>query len=237
MEFEEEQRLTDEDVGTEEELIDLVKACPILYDVRLKVYKDRNMKDSAWRSISEAMKLSVKEETVTGKKIKKRYKYADKMKFLERCIQHRTPPGNMSSRSRRESMPQHNSVSMVLNYSGDGAVDFEQEEEVQDSSSSVNNSAADVTSPNKQPPETIKQEGISKDDNTGKYGKRRRTDNEKHPDLQQHTGCVSEQDDSKLFCLSLISTLKRLDSQKRQLAKLKIQNILYDIEFSEASGT
>ena len=58
MEFEEEQRLTDEDVGTEEELIDLVKACPILYDVRLKVYKDRNMKDSAWRSISEAMKLS-----------------------------------------------------------------------------------------------------------------------------------------------------------------------------------
>ena len=180
---------------------------------------------------------AVKEENVTGKKIKKRYKYADKMKFLERCIQHRTPPGNMSSRSRRESMPQHNSVSMVLNYSGDGAVDFEQEEEVQDSSSSVNNSAADVTSPNKQPPETIKQEGISKDDNTGKYGKRRRTDNEKHPDLQQHTGCVSEQDDSKLFCLSLISTLKRLDSQKRQLAKLKIQNVLYDIEFSEASGT
>ena len=63
MEFDnccEEQRMNDEDVGTEEELIDLVKACPILYDVRLKVYKDRNMKDSAWRSISEAMKLSGK---------------------------------------------------------------------------------------------------------------------------------------------------------------------------------
>ena len=63
MEFEnciEEQRENDEDVGTEEELIELVKACPILYDVRLKVYKDRNMKESAWRSISEAMKLSGK---------------------------------------------------------------------------------------------------------------------------------------------------------------------------------
>lgn len=55
--------MNDEDVGTEEELIDLVKACPILYDVRLKVYKDRNMKDSAWHSISEAMKLSGKKET------------------------------------------------------------------------------------------------------------------------------------------------------------------------------
>lgn len=50
----------DGDVGTEEELIDLVKACPILYDVRLKVYKDRNMKDRAWRSVADAMKLTGK---------------------------------------------------------------------------------------------------------------------------------------------------------------------------------
>ncbi len=56
----EEQRDNEDDVGTEEELIELVKACPILYDVRLKVYKDRNMKDSAWRSVADAMKLNGK---------------------------------------------------------------------------------------------------------------------------------------------------------------------------------
>ncbi len=55
---EEQQENDDEIIGTEEELIDLVKKCPILYDVRLKVYKDRHLKESAWRSVAEAMKLS-----------------------------------------------------------------------------------------------------------------------------------------------------------------------------------
>ena len=167
---------------------------------------------------------AVKEETTTGKKVKKRYKYADKMKFLDRCIQHRNPPGTLSNiRSRREPTPQHNSVSMVVDYMDESALARED-----DIKPPLKNS--DVVLPSKSSQE-ITREDLGEE----RYGKVCKVETEKHGEIGHHATFINEQDDSKLFCLSLISTLKRLDSRKRQLAKIRIQNVLYEIEFNEPS--
>ena len=182
-----------------------------------------------WKNIRDAyVKFlhAVKEESATGKKVKKRYKYADKMKFLDRCIQHRNPPGTLSStRSRRDSTPQHNSVSMVVDYLDESAI--VQEDEVR---SHTKNS--DLVLPSKSN-QDIAREDLGEE----RYGKACKLDTDKHSDVSHPATVINEQDDSKLFCLSLISTLKRLDSRKRQLAKIRIQNVLYEIEFNEPSDS
>ena len=44
----------------------------------------------------------------------------------------------------------------------------------------------------------------------------------------------TENDDpGVLFCLSLVDTVKRLDSRKKSMAKMKIQKLLFEIEFDE----
>ena len=178
-----------------------------------------------WKNIRDAyVKFlhAVREESVTGKKVKKRYKYADKMKFLDRCIQHRNPPGTVTSpRPRQDSTPQHSSVSMVVNYLDDRAA--AQEDEV---SPPVKN--ADLSSPSK-----LSQDINREEFGEERYGKVCKLDPEKQNDFSHNATIIDEHDDSKLFCLSLISTLKRLDSRKRQLAKMRIQNVLYEIEFNQ----
>ena len=42
-----------------------------------------------------------------------------------------------------------------------------------------------------------------------------------------------EEDDDRLFCLSLVKTLKKLNGKKNALAKLKIQQVLFDIQFED----
>ena len=38
-------------------------------------------------------------------------------------------------------------------------------------------------------------------------------------------------DDNTLFCMSLVPSLRRLDDRKNAMARLKIQELLYNIEF------
>ena len=45
-----------------------------------------------------------------------------------------------------------------------------------------------------------------------------------------------EKDAEDLFCLSIVPTLKRLPPKKRQLAKLKIQQLLFDLEFGDSDS-
>ena len=180
----------------------------------------------------------MKESNITGKKVKKRYKYADKMTFLDRCIQHRNPPGNYLQRSTWDSTPQNNSASMVVNYSEDSRVEMEQpKEEPPVASPIVTNSTPVVTPPDKPSPINVQPTATKANTRADvveeKRGKKRKLETEKISDAPQQAAFVNEQDDSKLFCLSLISTLKRLSPRKRQLAKLRIQNVLFEIEFSE----
>ena len=42
-----------------------------------------------------------------------------------------------------------------------------------------------------------------------------------------------EEEDDRLFCLSLVKTLKNLNGKKNALAKLKIQQVLFDIQFED----
>lgn len=46
----------------------------------------------------------------------------------------------------------------------------------------------------------------------------------------------SDKNESELFCSSLVGTLERLGQRKRQLAKIKIQQILYELEFSDSEN-
>jgi hypothetical protein len=40
-------------------------------------------------------------------------------------------------------------------------------------------------------------------------------------------------DEDELFCLSVAASLRRFNSQKKALAKLRIQQVLYDVEFHD----
>lgn len=44
---------------------------------------------------------------------------------------------------------------------------------------------------------------------------------------------IAEEDDDRLFSLSLVKTLKGLDAKKKGLAKIKIQQVLFDIQFQD----
>lgn len=55
-----------------QKLIELVEACPALYDKKLKSYSDRIIKDKMWRHIYECLieewtNLDIKEKTQIGK--------------------------------------------------------------------------------------------------------------------------------------------------------------------------
>ena len=43
----------------------------------------------------------------------------------------------------------------------------------------------------------------------------------------------NDDDPDILFCLSLVATVKRLTQKKNQMAKLKSQQLLFDIEYEE----
>lgn len=62
-------------------------------------------------------------------------------------------------------------------------------------------------------------------------------DEEEEDDIHSHsyrcklyTPCVKRE--NELFCISLVDTLDRLESRKQRLAKVKIQQVLYDLEYN-----
>ncbi len=149
------------------------------------------------------------------------------MNFLDKCIQHRNPPATSPSaatyvKSKGSPLLNQNSLSMVVNYVDENRVAQLPNMEQQETTNSHNQHAAETSSPDKSTPGL----GLSE------IGRKRRLEIERNEDVSQ-AAVFDEQDDSKLFCLSLVSTLKRLSARKRQLAKLKIQNVLYEIEFSQ----
>jgi len=43
----------------------------------------------------------------------------------------------------------------------------------------------------------------------------------------------NEEDDTRMFCLSLVKTIKGLDARKKSIAKMQIQQVLFNIQFGE----
>lgn len=52
--------------------------------------------------------------------------------------------------------------------------------------------------------------------------------------LNKDTDPEIENDDNRLFCLSLVPTLKLLNPRKNALARIKIQQLLFDITYDES---
>ena len=44
---------------------------------------------------------------------------------------------------------------------------------------------------------------------------------------------MPEKSEEEIFALSIVPTLKRMTDQQKGLAKLRIQQVLYDIEFDK----
>ncbi|KAK8728002.1 hypothetical protein OTU49_009331, partial [Cherax quadricarinatus] len=61
------------------------------------------------------------------------------------------------------------------------------------------------------------------------------TDTELQKVYSAHLGVRGDEEDNgeRLFCLSLVPVLKRLEPEKRSLAKLQIQRILHNLEFPQ----
>ena len=53
------------------------------------------------------------------------------------------------------------------------------------------------------------------------------------PEQAPKQGSKEKDDPDLLFCLSIVDTLKRLDGRKKSLAKMKIQEVLFALEFEE----
>ena len=123
---------------------------------------------------------------------------------------------------------------MVVNYTDDNRDSLDQlaQLEPQDPAQIITQQLMDSSSSEKSNTGNCKQ-SLKSDPAEDKQSMKRKLAMDNFTDLSQQATVIDEHDDSKLFCLSLISTLKRLDDRKRQLAKLKIQNALYEVEFSD----
>ena len=65
--------------------------------------------------------------------------------------------------------------------------------------------------------------------------KRKRDDTEDYLMKKLEALDENDEDEDSLFCRSLVPTLQRLTPRQNKLAKIKIQQLLFDIEFEASS--
>jgi hypothetical protein len=66
-------------------------------------------------------------------------------------------------------------------------------------------------------------------------GKKKKPTGKVHDDFEAHMMATvsGSQDEDSLYCLSLVDSIKQLDPRKKRIAKIKIQKLLFDLEFDE----
>ncbi|XP_056451682.1 transcription factor Adf-1-like [Gadus chalcogrammus] len=247
---------------SDESLITAVSECPVLYDLTLKAYHDLTKRNQAWRDISSMLGVTAevsrkkwkylrdkylrerkaerdRKKSGAGATSFKRWKYMAIMGFLELHVKERVSSSNMEQGdySRQEIAPEILAL-LAPSMSPQREVVAQSEEEISPPSPSLSESAVDTSPPS--PPTTSTVTLVTPLRPVPPPPRRRQLEQPLSAfqksilsSIQKEKENTMAVDKDEHFMLSLVPSLRRLSNQKRAQARMRMQQVLYDVEFGE----
>ncbi|XP_065835472.1 transcription factor Adf-1-like isoform X1 [Oscarella lobularis] len=212
----------------DERLIELVESHPCLYDKSNAFYKVSTRKENAWTEISEELSIGIEACQKRWRTLRERFAkeskkrkgqtgdkrddvrpwaYYERLLFLRDFVSHRGTSDSFLLESQAE--------------------EAEEDERIDDGGEEGQGENED---------DVVEDERTRVDEGTRGRRKRRKQSASNEVDLEiirqlQKTERVDDEND--LFGQSVGSSIRRLNPRKRALAKIRIQEVLYQIEFEE----
>ncbi|CAL8258949.1 unnamed protein product [Boreogadus saida] len=246
---------------SDESLITAVSECPVLYDLTLKAYHDLTKRNQAWRDIAAMLGVTAevsrkkwkylrdkylrerkaekdRKKSGAGATSFKRWKYMAIMGFLERHVKERVTSSNMEqlqgdySQASQEISPEILTL-LAPSMSPQREVVAQSEEEISPPSPSLSQSAADTSPPS--PPTTSTVALVTP--LRPPPPRRRQLEQPLSVFQQSILSSIAKEkenvDEDEHFMLSLVPSLRRMSNQKKAQACMRMQQVLYDVEFGE----
>lgn len=218
----------------DEKLISEVRDHECLYNTKSADYKVLLKKENAWKAVAAALgeQVSVEDCMKQWKAIRERFAreakkkirksgdeadntpnwpYFDQLLFLKDFIKHRKTTGNVDT-------------PIVVEEEQVAISNEDQEEEPQDSSTDISLDSSRASTPHAHASTAMK------------YKKKRKRSaiDEVDEEILRQLGNMkdSDADQDSLFAQSIAASLRQMDPQKKSLAKIKIHQALYEVDFS-----
>ncbi|CAL8394804.1 unnamed protein product [Boreogadus saida] len=214
---------------SDESLITAVSECPVLYNLTLKAYHDQTKRNQAWRDISAMLGVTAevsrkkwkylrdkylrerkaerdRKKSGAGATSFKRWKYMAIMGFLERHMKERLTSSNMEQ--------------------GDYSQDS------QEIAPEILTLLAPSMSPQREPL-TVRYGHLSSISSHYLYSGSGHTAASCTSTTTEEKENALAVDEDEHFMLSLVPSLRRLSNQKKAQARMRMQQVLYDVEFGE----
>lgn len=220
------------------QLVDLMPSYPTLWNPNLRAYKDLNKKDACWREISIKMNVTVDTLKKEWNKLRDNYRktlskrekatrsgsakktlptcnFFEELSFLRDSLTNRTQLSNIPSSILSQSIDEENN-STSSNYN------------VSSHESEISDPPAETS-----PAKRRKRSNVSSQENDTDFLLMRMLDRHLNESDKQQPLQKEEpvEDGNKLFCFSLLETIRGIDERKNTLARIKIQQVLFDIKF------
>ncbi|XP_056463070.1 transcription factor Adf-1-like [Gadus chalcogrammus] len=214
---------------SDESLITAVSESPVLYDLTLKAYHDLTKRNQAWRDISSML-------GVTAEVSRKKWKYLrDKYLRERKAERDRKKSGAGATSFKRW---KYMAIMGYLERHVKERVVAQSEEEIFPPSPSLSESAVDTSPPS---PSTTSTVTLVTPLRPVPPPPRRRQLEQPLSVFQQSILSSLEKekentpalDEDEHFMLSLVPSLRRLSNQKKAQARMRMQQVLYDVEFGE----
>ncbi|CAL8369445.1 unnamed protein product [Gadus morhua 'NCC'] len=194
---------------SDKSLITAVIECPVLYDLTLKAYHDQTKRNQAWRDISAML-------GVTAEVSRKKWKYLRDKYLRER----------KAERDRKKSGAGATSFKRWKYMAIMGFLERHVKERVTSSNMEQGDYSQEIA------PEILALLALSMS-----------PQQEEQPlsvfqksilsSIQKEKENTLAVDEDEHFMLSLVPSLRRLSNQKRAQARMRMQQVLYDVEFGE----
>ncbi|XP_026293527.1 uncharacterized protein LOC113217717 [Frankliniella occidentalis] len=256
---------TSPDFELSKKLIQLVKDQPFLYDKDLEDFKDEAKKAEVWKIISETLNLGEVEAQMRWSRLRVEFgRHRRKRQAAEVCgTQVRDWPlyslltwlaPHVKMRAKRGKRKKDKVVlqetygykpilprpNWLLNVDGGVSVDVNPSIVMQNSQEDITESfvvspdTADIDDDASQE-NAHHSSALSKDFGTGKDHSYSNNSYAADSRSGQLTGFEEENEDN-LFCRSICASLKRFTYQQKALAKIRIQQVMYEVEFEQSES-
>ena len=243
-------------------LIQLVKDQPFLYDKGLEEYRDEAKKTETWKAIADDLKLGVEETQIRWARLRVDFgRHRRRRQAAESCgatirdwslygmltwlAPHIKMRAKRDKRKREKFQEQPfigtGSYKPILPrpdwlVNGDGAVSVEVNPNIV-----MQNGHEDITE------SFIVSPGTADYDDEGSHensvhpfgsGKDHSYSNNSHAadSRSGYFNGIEEENEDNLFCRSVCASLKRFSYQQKALAKIRIQQVMYEVEFDQSES-
>lgn len=236
-------------------LIKLIKEQPFLYNKTLEEFKDEERKSQAWNVIGQSLNMSAEDAQIRWARLRVDFgRHRRKMKEAEsRGIRTKSWPlyglltwlaPHVKMRAKRgqrhlgvktQSMDYKSNLThadWLMNSNGSVKVEVSP-------SIVMHSDQEDVTESFIVSPDTADYE--DDEENAQMYGKQQGKgaaySNCYAADSHSgHSQSIEEETEDNLFCRSVCASLKRFSYQQKALAKIRIQQVMYEVEFGQAEN-